>query len=205
MNRRIREVYLDLDDTLNSLTLYILGHLRGLNIGVYDYDQFPIEAGYNIELAYRLLRDREKVPSLYPDYTTQEFWDGVTEDIWATVPKSKEYDFLMRTCIDLVGKENIYILTSPTKSPECYSGKARWIYSMLPGWLQRQHFIGSHKQRLAWDGALLVDDADHNVDAFRGAGGNAILIPRPWNTLHATDTKQHLAGEFYSLFSEIIG
>jgi len=37
------------------------------------------------------------------------------------------------------------------------------------------------KQLLAGHGRLLIDDSKANTDAFEKAGGETILIPRPWN------------------------
>jgi len=37
------------------------------------------------------------------------------------------------------------------------------------------------KSLLARPRAVLVDDSDANVDAFRAAGGAGIVFPQPWN------------------------
>jgi len=40
------------------------------------------------------------------------------------------------------------------------------------------------KAMIATPSRVLIDDADHNIDAFRAAGGKAIEFPQPWNRLH---------------------
>ncbi len=50
--------------------------------------------------------------------------------------------------------------------------------------------------------ALIIDDSDANIDKFREWGGRGLLVPRPWNTLHATNTKQHVIDEIGKLFQE---
>ena len=49
---------------------------------------------------------------------------------------------------------------------------------------------------------LLIDDSDKNVDSFRKCGGHAVLVPRPWNSLHGFNALDHLTTAFYSLFGE---
>jgi beta-phosphoglucomutase-like phosphatase (HAD superfamily) len=55
-----------------------------------------------------------------------------------------------------------------------------WINHRLQDY-RRQYFVGCQKFRLAKRGVILIDDAEHNVDAFRAAGGEAVMVPRPWN------------------------
>jgi 5'(3')-deoxyribonucleotidase len=95
-----------------------------------------------------------------------------------------------------VSEVPICILTGPTKDPECLAGKYEWITTVLPPYLHRQYLIGPRKQFCAHPEALLIDDSDDNVKAFRGAGGHAILVPRPWNSLHALNTTEYLQREF---------
>lgn len=195
----IRHVFLDIDDTLNSLTLHILGAVHGVDIGTYDYDRFPIEVGYDIIAAYEKLK-----PFDYQTHTIQSFWNAVPREAWAKTPRSPEFDFLLKHSVELVGRENVCLLTSPTKDPECLAGKLEWIHDTMPAWMHRQYLIGPRKHFCARPDSLLIDDSDENVNKFREAGGNAILVPRPWNSLHGTSTKTYLIGEFYSMFSESI-
>jgi hypothetical protein len=195
----IRNIFLDLDDTLNSLTLHILGTVCGLDIGTYDYDRFPTDVGYDIIAAY----DRLKAPH-FPTYTVEQFWENVPRIAWSHTPRAREFDFLLDNALDLVGRENICLLTSPTKDPESLAGKLEWIHLNLPSWMHRQYLVGPRKHFCARPDSLLIDDSDDNVKKFREHGGNAILVPRPWNSLHGTDTKAHMISEFYFLFSETI-
>ena len=59
--------------------------------------------------------------------------------------------------------------------------------------LRRKHFC-------ARPDALLIDDGDHNVEAFRANGGQTILVPRPWNSLHYMPTETHLHDAFTMFF-----
>ena len=68
--------------------------------------------------------------------------------------------------------------------------------------MQRQFLIGPSKHLCANPETLLIDDSDKNVDSFRKCGGQAVLVPRPWNSLHGLNALDHLTTAFYSLFGE---
>jgi hypothetical protein len=196
----IRRILLDLDDTLNSLTLHILGSVFGIGVGHHDYHKFPVECGYDIVGAYHKLKHREKHPGMYPEYDIPKFWRQVPRLTWAKTPKSPQFDFLLDRSEALVGRENVFILTSPTKDPECLAGKLEWIHDVLPDWLHRQYLIGPRKYLCARPDTLLIDDSDEQVNSFRAEGGQALLVPRPWNTHFAiSDTSAYLRAKFADL------
>ena len=64
----------------------------------------------------------------------------------------------------------------------------------LRGTTIRKHFC-------ARPDALLIDDSDHNVEAFLAHGGQAILVPRPWNPLHCMPTLTFLDDAFKMFFN----
>lgn len=180
----ITEIYLDLDDVLNRLSMYIL-HSVGLDINYNSYDEYPTEFGYNILEAAKYLASGEWQPEL------GTFWDMIPQKVWRECPKSELFDYLIPTCVSLVGEDNVFIASSPTKDPDCLAGKLEWIHNNLPTFLHRQYFITPRKIQLAHPRALLIDDSDSNVAGFRDRGGSAITVPRPWNTYNTlTDMAQ---------------
>jgi hypothetical protein len=187
---KINTIILDLDDTLNCLTMTILGQL-GADVLPYQYDRFPPSCGYDIIAAWSELTSRPK-PSV------PEFWEMVTEDIWATAPRSQQF-WLLEWAATAVGRKNVIIATVPTKSGECLSGKYTWMMRHLPVWAHRQYAITPRKQFFAREGTLLVDDSDSNVDKFRERGGSAILLPRPWNTGWGSDPDVFLIDQLSTL------
>ncbi|GAG17915.1 unnamed protein product, partial [marine sediment metagenome] len=164
---------LDLDDVLNSCTMYLL-HVLGCDVGPFDYDKFP-DVGYDMVGAWATLTSRPKVD-------VGVFWEWISRRIWEDMPTSEQF-WLLHTAEKLVGQENVLIATSPTKSPDCLFGKYQWIERHTPDWCHRQYSITPRKSWLAQPGVLLIDDCDANCNAFRDGGGDAILVPRPWNTL----------------------
>lgn len=78
-----------------------------------------------------------------------------------------------------VGRDRIGILSSGLCPGSC-DGKRAWLTKHLPHYARRAIF-GTAKELLAAPCKLLIDDHDPNVDAWRGCGGKAVLVPRPWN------------------------
>lgn len=192
----IRRIMLDLDDTINSFTMSILGSVLGLNVGPYDYQKYPVELGYDIVGAYNKLRLGQPTHAHLPELNVVEFWKTLPRAVWAELPKSPQFDCLIKWAENFVGRENVCILTTPTKCPDSLAGKLEWIHKYLPDWLHRQYLMGPRKNFCARQDTLLIDDSDHQVDAFRAAGGHAILIPRPWNSNAHLNTDWHLADRF---------
>lgn len=195
MTFRIQRILLDIDDVCNKCTPYVL---RWLGVP-FDYPNFytkyPTRNGYDIvKTANELIG--------YERWDVKSFWSMVPRMFWATCPVSDEFEWLLQLCVDLVGRDNVVFLTGPTKDPDCLSGKLEWIHKYAPDFMHRQYLIGARKQFCAHPQALLIDDSDANIDTFREWGGNGILVPRPWNTLNAVNTKQYLIDEFGKLFQQ---
>lgn len=196
---KINRIVLDLDDTINSLTMHIL-HRLGCNVGPFDYDKYPRECGYDIIGAWAKLSGRDVAP-------VPMFWEWVSRRTWEEAPRSHQF-WLVDHAAGLVGEENVLIATSPTKSADCHFGKYQWMERNLPDWMQRQYSITPRKSWLAQPGTLLIDDCPKNTDEFitppdGRPGGSAILVPRPWNRLHAEHTSSYLAehlGQFDYVF-----
>lgn len=195
-NVPIHSVVLDLDDTLNSCTMHVMKTL-GCNVGAFEYDKFPAELGYDLIGAWSSLTGRDPVDPAV-------FWEWVSRKTWAQMPRSSQF-WLIESAALMVGRENVLIATVPTKSPDCLFGKYEWMEEHLPAWMSRQYNITPRKWRLSVPGALLIDDADHNVEQWKNRpdkmpSGDAILVPRPWNSLHEIGvdpaaTSQYLAKE----------
>lgn len=192
----IKKIFLDLDDVLNYLAPYIL-HRIGCKIGPRDYAGYPgIKCGYNIVEAANLLHPNKT------DWTTKTFWNAIRRDIWASCPVSDEFRLLIDLSQRAVG-ENIKILTKAVNYEGCLDGKRDWMNANLPDWLCDKFVIVGDvcKDVAANSESLLIDDSDKNVEDFRKAGGQAILMPRPWNCLReVTLTESYLIDRFSKIF-----
>ena len=78
----------------------------------------------------------------------------------------------------------ILLITAPMPNKESATGKWKWIDKQLPGFSNQTIITQVSKSLLAKPNTLLIDDKTQNVDEFRQAGGQTILVPRPWNSLH---------------------
>jgi 5'(3')-deoxyribonucleotidase len=190
---RIKRILLDLDDVLNQLTMYTLQHV-GCDVDPMENNHFPWEVGYDVVGACNLLHPVKN------DWTVPEYWEAITRDVWATAPASPECDWLLQTCVELVGEDEVFIVTSPTKDPDCLAGKLEWIHRQLPSYMHRQYAITPRKYIAADSETLLIDDSYANIKAFSEHGGQTLLVPKPWNPLHGCRTASAL-----KTFFEIYG
>jgi hypothetical protein len=183
----IRKIFLDLDDTLNNMTLPGL-HEAGCAIGVWQFEAYKPEWGFDILHAANELHPDRKFTN------HREFWRELDYRFWATLPMSVEIDLILDWCEHTVGRQNICVLSSvaPMVGNHVYGAKIDWVTRNLPSWMEKNVLLGCPKHFCASHDSLLIDDADHNIKAFRAAGGQAILVPRPWNVLWDTDTESHL-------------
>ena len=184
----IKRILLDLDDVCNRFTMHALWHV-GCQVDPMDDRTHPGGGNYDIVGCANELFGYER-------FTKQKFWDSIPRSFWATIPPSNEFPYLIGWCESLVGQENVCLLTSPTIDPDCLAGKLEWIHNFCPRWLHRQFLVGPRKQFCAHGEALLIDDADKNVAAFREWGGNALLVPRPWNSGNGLSTGDYLSRAF---------
>ncbi len=151
--------------------------------------------------AWAKLCERDKV-------NVPVFWEWISRRTWEMMPPSGQF-WLLDAAATMVGRENVLIATAPTKSADCLFGKYQWMDEHLPDWCKRQYSVTPRKHWLSQPGVLLIDDSDGNVERWRDPfpdskihieGGDAILVPRPWNSLHEIGkdngaTSAYLAGE----------
>lgn len=187
-------IFLDLDDVLNYFTMYALQFVGCL----VEKDEF---SAYNPDWDFNIVRAANELHP-YPTsvfHTETSFWESFPQSFWANVPKSRGCDWFVNKCEELVGRENVYVLTCPTRDPQSLDGKLEWIHNNLPKWIHRQYLIGPPKHLCANPHSILIDDSDKNVNAFREHGGQAFLVPRPWNSSHAQTGQSILATSHFLL------
>lgn len=198
-------IILDIDDVLNNLTLHLMRHF-GCDIGEFEYEAFPLPGTYDVSAAVEAAGGSVPIMDTLDNPASidvPQFWKEVTDsDLWRTCPKSPQCDSLVNTAASLVGQEQVYLATTPTKCPVSHAHKLEWIWENLPGWIHRQYFLTPRKWCLGKPGVVLIDDNTDNCRLFEEEGGHPILLPRPWNIRHAWDTDAVLASELNSLFGE---
>jgi 5'(3')-deoxyribonucleotidase len=113
-----------------------------------------------------------------------EIWDRVNAfpNFWVDLepyPWAKQILEIAETRF----KNNWYIATSPSRSEQSASQKVLWMKKHIHPKFRR-YMIGPNKYLMACPNKILLDDYDHNVNQFKEHGGDAILFPRLWNSLH---------------------
>lgn len=135
-------------------------------------EEWKERLGYDEEDRIRFWDLYEEIVEVYPDW-------------WGDAPPTKNCFNLLRLCRDLVGKENVHILTAigPRDNPtythkEVRKQKTRWI---------RKHgilrYVGGsilmvyrgEKKRYADPDHILVDDHKTNIKPWIREGGIGIL------------------------------
>lgn len=193
----ITHIFLDLDDTLNCFTMQALIEIGCIIDRRDPFASFCPAWKFDIIKAANALQHNKF-------FNSTTFWQSFQRCFWANLPRSAEFDILLSSAEALVGRESISILTCPTENPDCLAGKLEWIHNFLPVWLHRQYNMTPQKHLLAYvPGALLIDDCEENINMFRLHGGQAILMPRPWNSLHGVHVKEYLRTRFDHYLSEV--
>lgn len=115
----------------------------------------------------------------------KEVNDFCTAEFWANLEWMDDGRDTLRAIMDTLGLDKIYFLTKMMPNIEAASGKMMWIRDNLPIYLDRVILmsLGVSKSSLARPDALLIEDCDKHAEDFREAGGEAILVPRPYNKL----------------------
>jgi hypothetical protein len=189
----IREIYLDLDDTCNTLAMHVLA-CKGCPVDPTDYRQYPSHLGYNAHDAINLLLGE----FVYP--TPASLWSTIPRGVWRECPTAEIFPWILHKAARLVGRENVCMATSPTKCPDSVAGKLEWIHENMPSWMHRQFAITPRKERLANPHAILIDDLEPNITRFERRGGHGVLVPRPWNRLWGQDPFEAVERQIAEVF-----
>lgn len=157
---QFKKIYLDIDITLADTAAYAFKWHEHP-----DYYQDPKNHG---------IYDTSDLAGM----GWSEFWRELSTDFWANIPKLPWADLLIQAAVDAVGEENVYLLTSPINTPACYYGKHLWVENYMPNFVRRLIITPAKEACVGFDG-LLIDDAEHNEQAFADTGkeSNFWLMP----------------------------
>ena len=128
---------------------------------------------------------------------TEEVWGFASPEFWCDSMKPTSEKHQIIDLFEATGLE-VRLVSSAGSPLEIRhfekEGTTRWIQQHTP--YDELRYV-ANKAEFARPNRILVDDADHQVDAWRDAGGYAIQIPRPWNRLH------HLAGDSIGMMCDL--
>jgi hypothetical protein len=126
-----------------------------------------------------------------------DFWKGIDSKFWSGLRMTSDGQHIIGLVqkfgieyTALYGEEVVWIIVTHVPSnagaalrndPSCAAGKFLWMKMHLPDYYNKL-FICCEKKLLASYNTLLIDDSDKNCNDFIVQGGQAILVPRPWNS-----------------------
>lgn len=117
-----------------------------------------------------------------PFMTEAEFWRKIdaVEGFWDNIEPYSWASELVQMCESIAP---VYFCSAPAKHPSCASAKIQWLKKHgLMEECDDNYLLTKHKWMAAGRNRVLIDDGDHNVEAFIKQGGNAITFPQPWNS-----------------------
>lgn len=163
MKRAVKRCFVDVDGVVADL------HTPLCEAFSFDHEKWPLGEF-----------DLSKVFGVHPNAV----WTGHLRSaaFWSKLPPLPWAGELERLFTNAFGASNVCFLTQPINAPGCYEGKALWLEANFP---QHPFLMGTDKSICASDDALLIDDSEENVRSFEVRGGQTILVPRPWNSLHS--------------------
>lgn len=172
----IHTVYLDMDEVLVDFNLGICSVL-----GIpYDYETFSQDYNW-----FHLTgKTRGEIDAL----CTIDFWKNLK---W--MHDGRKILNVIRYHFKI---EQIYLLTHCMPNTDSPSGKMLWLKKHMPDYQNRTILLqfGVLKSQLAKPNTLLIDDKTEAVEGFMVAGGQGLLVPRPWN----------IKQDFKSLSAEVV-
>ena len=121
--------------------------------------------------------------------SAEEFWRPINEkgyQFWYDIePYPWAADILGAASeLEREGRVDVFYLTTPSQDSQCAAAKIDWVVDKLHDGdrrFGRKVIIAPQKWPMAKKNAFLVDDGDHNIEAFQSSGGNTIIFPQRWN------------------------
>jgi 5'(3')-deoxyribonucleotidase len=164
-------VFLDMDGVLVDFT-------RGV------FERFGIPYELPETMRYWWFNDYGLSDEEVDSISTIDFFAGLR---WTTEGKA-----ILSAVEKIFEQSNIYLISAVMPNPQSTTGRMLWIERYLPRYKNKTWLGRIPKSLLAGPDRLLVDDKDENIAEFVAAGGQGILVPRPWNELRgwAGDTLQ---------------
>lgn len=164
--------YLDMDGVI----IDFLGGLHKALGSPYSYVDYPYKKG-----KWSMLTDIKVFDDI--PVTFEECNDCCTATFWRRLEWM--YDGLdIFTAVFNRFADDIYLLTTPMPNMGSWLGKAQWVNDKISVFNERLIISTAPKALLATPNTLLIDDKDENIEEFTAAGGQGILVPRPWNKRH---------------------
>ncbi len=152
-------------------------------------DMDGLIADWTKSVAELMCVDYDNLIKNWPEgiYDTAEALGVSDSDMWKEIDKNRTfwediepYPYAQKFVKDLKSKYNVFICSSPSRSPRCIESKLRWLDKYKFGF-GRNFVFTPQKYLLANPNTVLIDDLNKNTDKFSSHGGKIITFPQPWN------------------------
>ena len=111
-----------------------------------------------------------------------EFWERIARrpSFWRDVKPYPWAEELVEMCRAVAP---VVFCSTPVTDPKCASQKIEWLrLNRFMAQNQNDYIFTHNKGLCGHPSRLLIDDGQHNIEAFEAAGGRTILFPQPWNS-----------------------
>lgn len=118
--------------------------------------------------------------------THDKFWSGIQEykeRYWCGLSPLPWFEELVKFLNTEYGR-NWFVVSSPSRCPSSYYGKALWIEKYFGHEFMNYRFLPFCNKALLAPVGILIDDREENCRKFAEAGGDAIIFPSVGNKLH---------------------
>lgn len=136
-----------------------------------------------VEPLGKALAEKGKLAEDY-DWNEDDFWLEInyySPQFWSTLeptPWAKELVKLVESFT-----KDWHIVSAPSRSPESYTGKVRWLKAFFGQRFDR-FALTPHKEIFACHNVVLIDDREENTRKFAEAGGWGVPFPSRHNSKH---------------------
>ena len=154
------------------------------------------------EFMTALLRKRDMREKLTPweNLIKKYQWSPITKnfDHWFNLEKAEGCDELVKGCIELVGPQNVYILSAPVDSASIDAKKA-WLEKHFPLFPPERVFIRQDKEAIPTMDmfksfqCILIDDREKYKKKFESTGGIGIVHSPPTSLAGTNNSLQQLS------------
>lgn len=167
----LKAIYLDMDGVLVDLVRHTYRQIMPLDL---------VNKAHDMTIAWDSMHGviSELTGKPFTEKDLFDLWADGGQEFWAEAPWLPHGRALYDLCNSYAP---VVLMSTPTREPSCAAGKMQWISENMPAEQIRRYALSPCKHHMAHPGALLVDDGEHNINAFLEHDGNAFMWPGPWN------------------------
>jgi hypothetical protein len=127
----------------------------------------------------------------WKDAKLQARFARANSSYWAKRKLTNEATQIVESCIEHAGGVRNVVLCTKLSTPMCAKGTYEWVEKHFPCF-KNQIVMCHDKSLLGSERRVLIDDSEFHCRGFEVAGGDSILVPKPWNRNAGADIVGHI-------------